>query len=156
MCGLAGFFGPPDDLLLRSMTAALVHRGPDDLGFLETEEASLGFRRLSIIDLEHGNQPVSTADELVHLVYNGEVYNFRELRAELEQLGHRFCTAGDAEVVLHAYIEWGPRCFTHFNGMWAAALLDQRGPAPRLVLARDHFGIKPLYYAHSGDRILFF
>jgi asparagine synthase (glutamine-hydrolysing) len=155
MCGIAGFFGPPDSALLRAMTAGLMHRGPDDFGFLETDEASLGFRRLSIIDLQHGNQPVSTADDLVHLIYNGEVYNFRELRTELEHLGHCFCTAGDAEVVLHAYVEWGPRCFTRFNGMWAVALLDRRGPVPRLVLGRDHFGIKPLFYARSGDRILF-
>jgi asparagine synthase (glutamine-hydrolysing) len=155
MCGIAGFFGPPDDVLLRSMTAALAHRGPDDSGFLETDEASLGFRRLSIIDLEHGNQPVSTEDGLVHLIYNGEVYNFRELRAELESLGHRFCSAGDAEVVLHAYAEWGPRCFTRFNGMGAVALLEERGPVSRLVVGRVHFGIKPLFYARSGNRILF-
>lgn len=137
------------------MTRAQVHRGPDDLGFLETASASLGFRRLSIIDLAHGNQPMSTDDGLVHLVYNGEVYNFRELRAELEPLGHRFRTTSDSEVVLHAYAEWGTDCFTRFNGMWGVALLDQRAAAPQLVLARDHFGIKPLYYARSGDRVLF-
>lgn len=155
MCGIDGFFGPPHRPLLEAMTAVQVHRGPDDLGFLETDRASLGFRRLSIIDLEHGNQPMTTDDGLVHLVYNGEVYNFRELRAELEPLGHRFRTTSDSEVVLHAYAEWGTDCFARFNGMWGIALLDQRGPEPRLVLCRDHFGIKPLYYARSGARTLF-
>jgi asparagine synthase (glutamine-hydrolysing) len=137
------------------MTAAQVHRGPDDVGFLETDQASLGFRRLSIIDLAGGHQPMSTDDGLVHISYNGEVYNFRELRAELADVGHTFHTTCDTEVVLHAYAEWGTDCFTRFNGMWGVALLDLRDDAPRLVLARDHFGIKPMYYANSGSRVLF-
>ncbi|MBV9100083.1 MAG: asparagine synthase (glutamine-hydrolyzing) [Candidatus Dormibacteraeota bacterium] len=155
MCGISGFWGPRDRALLEAMTQALVHRGPDDVGYLETDGASLGFRRLSILDLEHGNQPMSTNDGKVHLVFNGEVYNFRELRAELQPLGHGFHTTCDAEVVLHAYAEWGVDCFRRFNGMWGLAILDERGAYPRLVLARDHFGIKPLFYAQHGARVLF-
>src|SRR5690349_16285864 len=155
MCGISGFWGPRDRKLLEAMTEAQHHRGPDDDGYFETDEASLGFRRLSIIDIEHGQQPMATDDGLVHIVYNGEVYNFRELRAELEPLGHTFRTNCDTEVVLHAYEEWGTDCFARFNGMWGLALLDRRGGAPRLVLARDHFGIKPLFFARNGQRVLF-
>jgi asparagine synthase (glutamine-hydrolysing) len=155
MCGIDGFWGPPDRGLLDAMTSAQRHRGPDDDGYFESPVASLGFRRLSIIDLEHGAQPMTTEDGLLHLVYNGEVYNFRELRAQLEPLGHRFQTHCDSEVVLHAFEEWGPDCFARFNGMWGVAVLDRRGERPQLVLARDHFGIKPLYYARSNGRVLF-
>ena len=155
MCGITGFWGTPDRQLLEAMTASLFHRGPDDVGFREDETASLGFRRLSIIDLDHGNQPMSMDDDRLHLVYNGEVYNFRELRAELEALSHQFVTTCDAEVVLHAYAEWGTDCFRRFNGMWACALLDERAAKPKLVLSRDHFGIKPLFYARHGGRVLF-
>src|SRR5262245_19809108 len=155
MCGVSGFRGPPDPPLLEAMATAQAHRGPDDLGFHETGVASLGFRRLSIIDLVGGHQPMSTDDGLVHISYNGEVYNFRELRDELESLGHLFHTSSDTEVVLHAYAEWGTDCFRRFNGMWGVALLDERGDGTRIVLARDHFGIKPMYYARSGDRLLF-
>ncbi|HEY6379757.1 MAG TPA: asparagine synthase (glutamine-hydrolyzing), partial [Candidatus Dormibacteraeota bacterium] len=144
-----------DRELLEAMTQVQRHRGPDDEGFLETECASLGFRRLSIIDVAHGQQPTATPDGRIHLVYNGEVYNYRELREELRGLGHRFGTDSDSEVVLHAYEQWGPQCFARFNGMWGLALLDRRGPSPQLVLSRDHFGIKPLHWARSGDRVLF-
>lgn len=136
------------------MTAVQYHRGPDDQGFLEHDVASLGFRRLSIIDLAHGQQPMSMDAGRLHIIYNGEVYNFRELRAELEQRGHAFHTTCDTEVVLHAFAEWGVDCLPRFNGMWAFAILDLR-ESPRLVLARDHFGIKPLYYAESAGRLLF-
>ena len=137
MCGVSGFWGPRDRVLLEAMTAAQAHRGPDDLGFLETDAASLGFRRLSIIDLISGHQPMSTDDGLVHVSYNGEVYNYRELRAELEAVGHYFRTTCDTEVVLHAYAEWGTDCFARFNGMWGVAFLDQRGDAaPRRARPR--------------------
>ncbi len=155
MCGVDGFWGPPDHALLEAMTAAQVHRGPDDFGYLETEAASLGFRRLSILDLAMGHQPMSTPDGQVHISYNGEVYNYRELRAELEALGHSFTTTCDTEVVLHAFQEWDTDCFARFNGMWGLAVLDERAARPRVVLARDHFGIKPMYYARSGPRVLF-
>jgi asparagine synthase (glutamine-hydrolysing) len=160
MCGIAGFWGAPDAALLATMTSRIAHRGPDGEGFFEHPLASLGHRRLAIIDPAGGHQPVGTDDGLVQLTYNGEVYNFRELRAELEPLGHTFNTHCDTEVVLHAYLEWGTDCFARFNGMWALAILDLRaGPStsgPRLVLARDHYGIKPLYYARSArGRVLF-
>lgn len=155
MCGISGFFGPRDSGLLRAMTDAQRHRGPDDDGYLETDDASLGFRRLSIIDVALGAQPMSVDGGRLQLVYNGEVYNFRELRAELEGLGHHFDTHCDTEVVLHAYQEWGVQAFPRFNGMWGLALLDGRGRRPKLILCRDHFGIKPLYFARSGERVLF-
>ncbi len=153
MCGICGFTGPRDHDLLVAMNERLVHRGPDDEGLYETDAASLGHRRLSVIDLEHGHQPFSNEAADRHLVYNGEVYNFRELRGELEALGHRFATHCDTEVVLAAYEQWGPSCVERFNGMWAFALLDEREGT--LVLSRDHFGIKPLYYAEAGGRLLF-
>jgi asparagine synthase (glutamine-hydrolysing) len=158
VCGIAGFIGPSDPELLAAMCERIVHRGPDDEGYLERDFASLGHRRLSIIDLEHGHEPMSNPDGDVHLIYNGEVYNFRELRQELEA-DRKFSTTCDAEVVLAAYERWGTGCFERFNGMWALAILDERGTRqgaePRLVLSRDHLGIKPLYVAQVGDRYLF-
>ncbi len=157
MCGIFGFAGPPDRRLLGRMAASLVHRGPDDAGSFERPFVSLGHRRLSVIDRVGGHQPVANDDETLWLVYNGEVYNYRELRAELEVLGHRFHTQSDSEVVLHAYQEWGPTCAERFNGMWAFAIADLREGDGKLVLNRDHFGIKPLYYARSprNGRLLF-
>ena len=153
MCGISGFIGPRDHDLLVAMTERIVHRGPDDQGLHETDVASLGHRRLSIIDPELGHQPLSNEAGDLHLVYNGEVYNFRELRSELEAAGHLFQTRCDAEVVLVAYEEWGAACVERFNGMWAFAILDER--LGQLVLARDHLGIKPLYFAEAGGRFLF-
>jgi asparagine synthase (glutamine-hydrolysing) len=135
------------------MGKVLVHRGPDDVGSLELPWISLGHRRLSIIDLATGHQPLANEDETVWLVYNGEVYNYRELRAELVERGHVFKTNSDSEVIVHAYEEYGPDCFKGFNGMWAVVLADLR--RNRLILARDHFGIKPLYYTIAGGRLLF-
>ena len=155
MCGICGFSGRRDPDLLRAMTASLRHRGPDDDGFFEFDAASLGFRRLAIIDLDTGAQPMSTDGGRLHLVYNGEIYNYRELRAELEAVGRRFTTQCDTEVALQAYAQWGPAAFQRFNGMWAIALLDRRGPEPQLVLCRDHFGIKPLFYAEHDGRVVF-
>ena len=176
MCGIFGFTGHPDRELLGRMAAVLVHRGPDDAGSLERDDVSLGHRRLSIIDRAGGHQPLANEDETVWLVYNGEIYNYRELRAELEATGHVFRTHTDSEVIVHAYEEWGPACAARFNGMWAFAIADLRVaggfaedtdahaagrdevvPGGKLVLCRDHFGIKPLYYARSPEsgRLLF-
>ncbi len=137
------------------MAGVIRHRGPDDDGFFEAERAGIGYRRLSIIDLEHGQQPMANEDGSVRVVQNGEIYNFRELRAALVERGHAFRTSCDTEVIVHAYEEYGPECFARFNGMWGIAVLDLRGDRPKLVLSRDHFGIKPLYYAQAGDRFLF-
>ncbi|MHB8245664.1 MAG: asparagine synthase (glutamine-hydrolyzing) [Acidimicrobiales bacterium] len=153
MCGISGFIGARDHGLLVAMTERITHRGPDDEGLYESDLASLGHRRLSIIDLDHGQQPLSNEARDRHLVYNGEIYNFRELRTELEALGCHFRTNCDTEVVLAAYEQWGSACVERFNGMWAFAILDER--TGQLVLARDHLGIKPLYYAEAGGRFLF-
>ncbi|HKR98874.1 MAG TPA: asparagine synthase (glutamine-hydrolyzing), partial [Candidatus Dormibacteraeota bacterium] len=150
-----GWLGPPDRALLESMTEALHHRGPDDAGYHEDGTASLGFRRLSIIDLVHGNQPMYTDGGRVAMVYNGELYNYRELRAELQESGRTFHTTSDSEVLLEAYAHWGTDCFRRFNGMWAAAFVDTRNGEPKLVLTRDHYGIKPLFYARHRGRVLF-
>jgi len=129
------------------MLGALVHRGPDDEGRFSEGDLALGHRRLSIIDLETGHQPIHNEDETLWIVYNGEVYNYRELRDELEAIGHRFYTRTDTEVLLHAYEEYGEQCVARFNGMFALAILDRSNRS--LFLARDHFGIKPLYYHYA-------
>jgi len=160
MCGICGIVGPErveHDVLAR-MTGVLRHRGPDDEGFFVREYeqgpcVGLGFRRLSIIDLESGNQPIANEDGSVQLVFNGEIYNFRELRKELEARGHRFATNADTEVIVHLYEDDGPRCVERLNGMFAFALWDER--KRELVLARDRFGKKPLYYAELGRSLLF-
>ena len=150
MCGIFGFIGTPDHALLGRMAAALVHRGPNDASSVELPLVSLGDRRLAIIDAGDPHEPFSNEDGTVWLAYNGEIYNYRELRAELLALGHSFRTEVDTEVVVHAYEEWGPACAARFNGMWAYAIVDLRADSPKLVLTRDHFGIKPLYYAWVG------
>ncbi|MDI9598607.1 MAG: asparagine synthase (glutamine-hydrolyzing) [Acidobacteriota bacterium] len=162
MSGIFGFAGTPDRQLLGRMAAALVHRGPDDAGSLETATVSLGSRRLGVIAREDGRQPVANEDRTVWLVHDGVIYNHRELRAELESAGHTFRTRSDAEVVVHAYEQWGPSCAARFNGVWAFAVADRRGAdeqgrGGRLVLNRDHLGAKPLYYARSpqAGRLLF-
>jgi asparagine synthase (glutamine-hydrolysing) len=157
MCGIFGFAGSPDRQLLGRMAASLVHRGPDDAGSFEWPSVSLGHRRLSIIDRAGGHQPMPNEDERVWLVFNGEIYNYRELRERLVEAGHTFRTTSDTEVIVHAYEEWGPDCAARFNGMWAFAVADLREGDGSLVLCRDHFGIKPLYYARSPrtGRLLF-
>jgi asparagine synthase (glutamine-hydrolysing) len=160
MCGICGIVGndPVDRAVLERMTRTLVHRGPDDEGFHvarfeDGTAVGLGFRRLSIIDLESGNQPISNEDGSLQVVLNGEIYNFRTLREELESRGHRFATNADTEVIVHLYEEIGLRCVERLNGMFAFALWDEA--ERRLVLARDRFGKKPLYYADLGDSLLF-
>jgi asparagine synthase (glutamine-hydrolysing) len=150
--------GAVDRDALLAMTAALRHRGPDDDGFyVEQGEdgtgVGLGFRRLSIIDLETGDQPIANEDGSVQIVFNGEIYNFPELRRELQSRGHRFATAADTEVIVHLYEEEGPRCVGRLNGMFAFALWDAK--ARELLLARDRFGKKPLYYAEVDGGLLF-
>jgi asparagine synthase (glutamine-hydrolysing) len=156
MCGIAGYLlmgggAVPD---LAAMTAALVHRGPDDGGLFAGEGVGLGHRRLAIVDPSPaGHQPMLSGEDGLALTFNGEIYNFRALRAELEALGHRFRSATDTEVVLAAYRQWGVACLERFNGMWSFALWD--APRRRLVCARDRFGVKPFVYAEHDGRLLF-
>jgi len=136
------------------MTDAIAHRGPDGEGFYIDSFVGLGHRRLSIIDLSAaGHQPMATKDGNYVLTYNGEIYNFQELRVELEGLGHRFVSKTDTEVVLHAYAEWGTNCFNRLNGMFAFVLWDRT--RQELILARDRYGIKPLYYWMGGPTLIF-
>ena len=151
MCGIAGILAPFAPGTLRATASALAdaqrHRGPDGEGVHVQGPVALAHRRLSIIDLEAGAQPLANADGTVWITFNGEIYNYRELRRSLEARGHRFRTHSDTEVIVHAYEEWGDRCVTHLRGMFAFAIADAR--RGRLFLARDHFGIKPLVYAEQ-------
>jgi asparagine synthase (glutamine-hydrolysing) len=158
MCGINGVVHtdprhPVDRALLRSLTTTMAHRGPDADGFFWGDGAALGHRRLSIIDLSTGDQPIYNEDRSKVVVLNGEIYNFRELRALLEPRGHHFRTLSDTEVIVHAWEEWGEACVGRLRGMFAIALWDAR--ARRLLLARDRVGKKPLYYVHDDERLLF-
>lgn len=154
MCGIAGFWGGGDRRALEAMTAALAHRGPDAEGFFEDGPVALGHRRLAVVDIAGGSQPMRDEASGLTLVYNGEVYNHAELRRELEKEGHAFSTGhSDTETVLRAFAAWGPGCFARFNGMFALALYDAR--RRRLWLARDRFGEKPLFYARAHEGFAF-
>jgi len=161
VCGIAGFLvkdrvAPPEAVLadvLTKMCDVIQHRGPDDAGYHFDRGCGIGMRRLSIIDLASGHQPISNEDGSVWIVFNGEIYQFQHLREELEAKGHRFRTRSDTEVILHLYEERGVECFSELRGMFALALWDAR--QNKLILARDRFGKKPLYYA-SLDRGLYF
>ena len=153
MCGICGFSWN-DEALIRRMADRIVHRGPDQEGFFCTDGMSLGFRRLSIIDLsENGSQPMFNEDNTVCLVFNGEIYNFQELRPQLEAKGHRFRSNTDSEVILHGYEEYGIDVVNHLRGMFGFALYDT--VRKRLLLARDRIGIKPLYYTRQNGRLVF-
>jgi asparagine synthase (glutamine-hydrolysing) len=163
MCGIAGIVrayrdqahsdGGIDHAAIHRMCEAIVHRGPDDEGIFVKAGVGLGMRRLSIIDLAGGHQPVFNEDKTVWIVFNGEIYNFPELRIELEKSGHRFASHSDTEVIVHLYEEFGADCVDKLRGMFAFALYDER--RRKLLLARDRFGKKPLHYALVGDRLLF-
>jgi asparagine synthase (glutamine-hydrolysing) len=156
VCGIAGWVGDVggDREALDRMCEAIAHRGPDDAGvLLQAGKVGLGFRRLSIIDLETGEQPIATEDANVHVTCNGEIYNFRELRSELRSRGHEFRSSSDSEVIAHLYEEHGADCLNELQGMFAIALWDER--AERLLLARDRLGVKPLYWAPAGTGILY-
>jgi asparagine synthase (glutamine-hydrolysing) len=161
MCGICGWVDFERDLTaaretLQAMTDTMACRGPDDEGMWVDSHAGVGHRRLAIIDIEGGRQPM-IADEdgraLAVLTYSGEVYNFQELRTELEGRGHRFRTHSDTEVVVHAYLEWGEDLASHLNGMYAFAIWDPR--RQELLLVRDRMGIKPLYYYPTPHGVLF-
>jgi asparagine synthase (glutamine-hydrolysing) len=178
MCGIAGIIAQDgiDPGMLMSMTHVVSHRGPDGFGFAYAEQKAqtpmeiihdenrvpyllrpaigLGSRRLAIVDLSpHGNMPMQSEDGSCCVTYNGEIYNYKEIRAELAQKGYRFRSATDTEVILNAYLEWGEECLSHFNGMWSFGLWDQRNQS--LFCARDRFGVKPFYYANVGGTFYF-
>jgi asparagine synthase (glutamine-hydrolysing) len=159
MCGITGRLNydplrPIDRDVLVAMTDAVAHRGPDAAGYYQAPGIALGHRRLSIIDLATGDQPLANEDGSVQVVFNGEIYNFAEVRAELIQRGHRFRTGSDTEIIVHGYEEWGERAVDRFRGMFAFALWD--AGARRLLLARDRLGVKPLYYSEiPGTGLVF-
>lgn len=154
MCGICGFTGVENRALLSAMTLRLEHRGPDEDGFFtDGNRVSLGMRRLKIIDLKTGSQPISNEDGAVTVVFNGEIYNFKELRAGLEAQGHRFRTNTDTEVLVHLYEQHGEGFARLLRGMFAFALWD--ASERKLLLARDHFGVKPLFYAQAGEKLFF-
>ncbi|MFC4291680.1 XrtA/PEP-CTERM system amidotransferase [Sphingorhabdus arenilitoris] len=159
MCGIAGIFHvetakPVDPERVRRMTDAIAHRGPDGSGVWTAAGVGFGHRRLSIIDLAGGGQPMHSADGKAVLVFNGEIYNFRELRRQLEQAGYAFRTDSDSEVILHGWRHWGTDCVTHFHGFFAFAIYDLT--QKQLFLARDRLGVKPLYYADLADGSIIF
>ncbi|TDI44503.1 MAG: asparagine synthase (glutamine-hydrolyzing) [Acidobacteria bacterium] len=158
MCGICGVFDreaetKPDLSLIEEMNRALTHRGPDDDGTFFDRGVGLAVRRLSIIDVEGGHQPIHNEDSSIWIVFNGEIYNCRQLQALLEKLGHRFYTRTDTETVVHAYEEFGDECVKYLNGMFAFAIWDR--PRRRLFVARDRFGIKPLYYTLVDKALVF-
>src|SRR5438132_7077038 len=153
ICGVAGGDPARGGELVQRMCGSMVHRGPDDEGSIHLDGVTLGMRRLSIIDIESGHQPMSNEDSTVWVIQNGEIYNHLQLREQLRAAGHRFATKSGTEVLVHGYEEWGERMIERLNGMFAFALLDRRKAS--LLLARDRMGIKPLHYAIDGERFVF-
>src|SRR5256714_9298651 len=158
MCGIAGQFKflrrePVERETIVRMARSIAHRGPDDEGFFIAGPVGLGFRRLSIIDLAGGHQPMSNSEGTVWVIFNGEIYNYRELRAELQSKGHEFRTNSDTEVIIHGYKEWGAEVLNHLNGMFGMAIWDVK--KQRLVVARDAMGIKLIYYRITSGQLTF-
>ena len=156
MCGIAGFVTvQPSDSpsILERMTDTIRHRGPDDSGFYRDPWASLGFRRLSIIDVAGGHQPMANEDASLFIVFNGEIFNHAALRPSLEQAGHRYTTRSDTETILHSYEQYGPDCVLRLRGMFAFAIWDKN--SRKLFCARDRLGKKPFYYYWDGRLFAF-
>ncbi|HOP08127.1 MAG TPA: asparagine synthase (glutamine-hydrolyzing) [candidate division Zixibacteria bacterium] len=158
MCGIAGYFrlvepGPPDHALIQRMVGAIRHRGPDEFGAYFSDRCGLGQARLSIIDLAGGSQPLANEDNTLWITFNGEIFNYLELRGELVAAGHRFRTQSDTEVIVHAYEEWGTGCLDRFNGQFAFVIYDSR--KQQIFAARDRLGIRPLFYADK-DGVFYF
>ena len=157
MCGICGIINldkqPVDKDVLLKMTRVLSHRGPDDEGFYISRNVGLGNRRLSVIDLENGHQPISNENSSIWVIQNGEIYNFHELRKETEAKGHKYKTSSDTEVIVHLYEEYGEQFTKKLNGMFAIAIWDEK--KRKLVLARDRIGIKPLYYYYDSQKLIF-
>src|SRR5213078_871053 len=158
MCGITGQFNfqrhePVERETIVRMARSIAHRGPDDEGFFIAGPIGLGFRRLSIIYFAGGRQPMSVGEETVWIIFNGEIYNYKKLRRELQGKGHQFRTNSDTEVIIHGYKEWGTDVFNHLNGMFGVAIWDGRNQ--RLVVARDAMGIKLIYYKIDDGRLTF-
>ncbi len=158
MCGIAGYFqlnntARPDKELIGRMINIIRHRGPDEFGAYFDNKCVLGQARLSIIDLSSGSQPLSNEDGTIWITFNGEIYNYIELRPELERAGHKFKTHSDTEVIVHAYEHWGKDCVNHFNGQWAFAIYDKKKQS--LFISRDRLGVRPVFYATHNGRFYF-
>ncbi|MEG0505159.1 MAG: asparagine synthase (glutamine-hydrolyzing), partial [Raoultibacter sp.] len=158
MCGFVGFTAcdfdqTTNEAVIKDMADRIIHRGPDDEGYFVTDDIAMGFRRLSIIDLEGSPQPMKNADGSITVTFNGEIYNYQELREELIALGYTFKTNGDTETIVHGYEAWGTDVLKRLRGMFAFAIWDENNK--RLTCARDIFGIKPFYYQHDGDRLIY-
>ena len=154
MCGFVGIVRKgQNEEIIKKMNDRIKHRGPDGDGYYINGDVALGHRRLSIIDLAGGDQPIYNEDENIVTVYNGEIYNYRELKDELSKLGHKFKTKSDTEVLVHGYEEWYTDLPKHLRGMFAFAIYDKT--KDEIFLARDNFGIKPLYYAYMNDTFMF-
>jgi asparagine synthase (glutamine-hydrolysing) len=153
MCGITGFLNYRNDELIKKMADSISHRGPDEDGFYLSDEATLAIKRLKIIDLNTGSQPIYNEDKSIVIVFNGEIYNYREKRDFLIAKGHKFKTRTDTEVIVHLYEEYGENCLSHLRGMFAFALWDIKNKV--FILARDHFGIKPLFYYLNKNRLYF-
>ena len=155
MCGIAGYVttkDKPEQTVLKKMTDRIAHRGPDGEGFYLDDQCALGHRRLAIIDLDGGDQPIYSSDRRYVIVYNGEIYNYKELRAELKECGAAFYTESDTEAILAGFAKWGTDVVSHLRGMFAFAIWDSL--KRELFLARDPWGIKPLYI-YEGDQSFF-
>ena len=157
MCGIFGIYEFKNSTVksneLKYLCNKMRHRGPDDEGFYLYKNLGIGMARLSILDIKNGNQPISSPDKKVHIVYNGEIYNFKLLRKELEDKGHTFNTNTDTEVLLNLYLEFGRKCVDKLSGMFAFCILDQR--ENKIWIARDRLGIKPLYYSTNNNKFIF-
>ncbi len=158
MCGIAGIVAcdrlcEEERAALPAMRDVLTHRGPDEAGLFSDEHAALAHRRLSIVDLAQGQQPLCNEDGTIRVVFNGEIYNHADIRRVLEAAGHRYRTRSDTETIVHAYEQWGDECVERFRGMFAFAIWDS--PRRRLLLVRDRLGIKPLYWARANGRLVF-
>src|SRR5689334_15880159 len=158
MCGIAGIvardrLAPDDEARAIAMRDVMTYRGPDGAGLHVDIHAALAHRRLSIVDLAGGHQPLSNETASIWVTFNGEIYNHKDVRRQLEAAGHVYRTRSDTETIVHAYEEWGDECVHRFRGMFAFAIWD--APLRRLLLVRDRLGVKPLYWAQAGDRLLF-
>ena len=155
MCGLCGFTGEiiDRDKVLENMTDVITHRGPDSVGYYKDNRISMGFRRLSIIDLEGGDQPIYNEDKSLVLMFNGEIYNHKELREELKKNGHEFYTNADSEVLIHGFEQWGEKLLNKLRGMFGFAIYNKNDGS--IFIARDFFGIKPMHYALIDSELIY-